>query len=452
MSELLTDCHQALEHGDTEFAGALLLEHCHSSPDDPEGWVMLCRFLIDGGKAPFAYPIAKQAALAHRSWKTMMMLGATEASLQMAKQATKTLKRALAMMPKDESPENLAIVYRLMANACVQGYQFKQAEHYAQKSLAIESHHQAHTAYAFSKLHQREWQEGWQHYVHQLGHAEFRKKHDYGLPEWQGEPDAKLIVYGEQGLGDQIAFMSACPITPSQINCNPKLESLFKRTFPRSEVYGMQFEKEFTPEIKATHQTSMATMMQWSDMKRRGAYLLVSDEKKLMYRGLIDSLSDKPKIGIAWTGGMVGSDGWRTRKLDLQQLSPLLHEDYTFVSLQYKDFKDDIESFKWETGIKIHDFPWGSMSSDYEDTAALVEALDAIVCVPTTAYHLAGALGKPAYVLVHEQPHWHEGLEGECPWWESVEFYRRKELGTEKAIQAVITRLKAKFYALQGAA
>jgi hypothetical protein len=178
----------------------------------------------------------------------------------------------------------------------------------------------------------------------------------------------------------------------------------------------------------------------------------VSDEKKLMYRGLIDSLSNKPKIGIAWTGGMVGSDGWRTRKLDLQQLSPLLHQDYTFVSLQYKDFKDDIESFKWETGIKIHDFPWGSMSSDYEDTAALVDALDAIVCVPTTAYHLAGALGKPAYVLVHEQPHWHEGLEGECPWWESVEFYRRKELGTEKAIQAVITRLKAKFYALQGAA
>jgi ADP-heptose:LPS heptosyltransferase len=60
-----------------------------------------------------------------------------------------------------------------------------------------------------------------------------------------------------------------------------------------------------------------------------------------------------------------------------------------------------------------------------------------VVSVPTTIYHLAGALGKPAMVLVHDQPHFHEGIAGDCPWWESVKFYRRPELGTENAVLAI---------------
>ena len=445
MSELLEDIHNALENNDVEFAGAALLEHFYEKPDDSEGLVLLARFLIDGGKAPFAYPIAKQAVLQNRTWRTMMMLGATEAVLQTPEVASKTLQEALKMMPETEPKAHHAMIYRLMANAYVQGYKFDQAEKWAKKSLDIEDHAQAHTAYAFSKLHQRQWREGWYHYQFQLGHADFREKHDYGLPEWNGEEDANVLVYAEQGLGDQLSFMGACPITPVQINCNKKLETLFKRTFPSSQVFGMQFAPQFTPEIVSTHQTSMATMMQWADMKPRGAYLKTLHPKELMWNGLLSSLGDKPKIGIAWTGGMVGSDGWRTRKLELNQLKPLLELPVTWVSLQYKDYADDIREFYKNTGIQIHDFNWGTMSSDYDDTAALVNCLDAVVCVPTTIYHLAGALGKPAFVLVHDQPHWHEGLEGDCPWWESVEFYRRPQLGTDGAINAVKNRIQGKF-------
>ena len=142
---------------------------------------------------------------------------------------------------------------------------------------------------------------------------------------------------------------------------------------------------------------------------------------------------------------MQNSDGWRTRRLGLQQLKPLLEEPYQFISLQYKNYASEIGEFYRDTGIKIHDFPWGTQTDDYEETAALVNCLDAIVCVPTTAYHLAGALSKPAMVLVHDQPHFHEGLEGDCPWWQSVEFFRRPQLGTERAIEAVIDRLQKLF-------
>jgi len=445
VSELLLDIHNALQNKDVKFAGAALLEHFYDNPDDPEGLVLLARFFIDGGKAPFAYPIVKQAVLQKRTWRTLMMLGATEAVLQTPQKAVKTLKTALKMMPVTEPPNHKAMIYRLIANAYVQAFNFAEAEKWAKKSLDIEHHAQAHTAYAFAKLHKREWREGWYHYQFQLGHADFRDKHDYGLPEWQGEEDAKLLVYAEQGLGDQLAFMSACPIKPTQLNCNKKLETLFKKTFLNTQVFGKQFDKQVNEPIIATHQTSMATMMQWSEMKPRGAYLQLVPEKIAMWKGLLSTLKEKINIGIAWTGGMAGSDGWRNRKLELEQLLPILELPVNFISLQYKDYSDDILELLKTRGIKIHDFPWGTMSPDYEDTASLVTCLDAVVCVPTTAYHLAGALGKPAFVIVHDNPHWHEGVEGDCPWWETVEFYRRPQLGVEGAIKAVRNRIRGKF-------
>ena len=164
-----------------------------------------------------------------------------------------------------------------------------------------------------------------------------------------------------------------------------------------------------------------------------------------MWAGLFASLGSRPKIGIAWTGGMQNSDGWRNRRLGLDELRPLLEQPYEFISLQYKDYAAEIGAFYRDTGIKIHDFPWGTQTGDYEETAALVNCLDAVVCVPTTVYHLAGALHKPAMVLVHDQPHFHEGLEGDCPWWQTVELYRRPQLGTQGAIEAVIERLKGLF-------
>ena len=427
-----------------ELAGELLLEQMHDTPDDVEAWVMLTRFLIDGGKAPFAYPVALAAARKQKTWQTWMAVGATEAALQLPKKAQASLRRALSLQRK-ETPQNVAMLYRVMANACVQGYAFKEAEHYAETSLAIESHPQAHAALAFTKLHRREWRDGWYHYQHQLGHAMFRDKHDYGLPEWEGQPDQGVLVYGEQGLGDQIAFMSAFPGRIQQLNVHPKLKRLFARTFPEAEVYGDQFAARFEYPVTATHQTSMATAMQWATMERRGGYLKTHRERELMWAGLFASLGSRPKIGIAWTGGMQNSDGWRNRRLGLDELRPLLEQPYEFISLQYKDYAAEIGAFYRDTGIKIHDFPWGTQTGDYEETAALVNCLDAVVCVPTTVYHLAGALHKPAMVLVHDQPHFHEGLEGDCPWWQTVELYRRPQLGTQGAIEAVIERLKGLF-------
>jgi ADP-heptose:LPS heptosyltransferase len=68
------------------------------------------------------------------------------------------------------------------------------------------------------------------------------------------------------------------------------------------------------------------------------------------------------------------------------------------------------------------------MAADLEDTAALIDELDLVISVQTAAVHIAGALGKPCWVMVPRRPHWRYGMEGDrMPWYESVKLYRQKQ-------------------------
>jgi hypothetical protein len=97
-----------------------------------------------------------------------------------------------------------------------------------------------------------------------------------------------------------------------------------------------------------------------------------------------------------------------------------------FVSLQYhRDAAEEVAAFGRESGMVIHH--WQEAIDDYDETAALVCALDAVVSVCTTIIHLAGALGRPVVALVPSAPEWRYGLEGErMPWYPSVRLLRQR--------------------------
>jgi hypothetical protein len=76
-------------------------------------------------------------------------------------------------------------------------------------------------------------------------------------------------------------------------------------------------------------------------------------------------------------------------------------------------------------GIEVHH--WQEAIDDYDETAALVGALDLVVSVCTSVIHLAGALGKPAWVMVPLIPEWRYMSEGESmPWYPSVRLFRQR--------------------------
>jgi ADP-heptose:LPS heptosyltransferase len=107
-------------------------------------------------------------------------------------------------------------------------------------------------------------------------------------------------------------------------------------------------------------------------------------------------------------------------------MKPILNQDATFISLQYKDAPEIVE-FENETGIKIHHWPHAMQTKDYDDTVAMISQLDLVISVTQAAIHVAGALGVPCWVLTPKAPMWRYGLTGDkMPWYKSVKLYRQK--------------------------
>jgi len=317
----------------------------------------------------------------------------------------------------------------------------ERALRYADRVLAVDPENvQAHTNRAFALLHTGRLGEGWDCYSRGVGNMKWRDRHDYGLIDGIG---GRTLFYAEQGIGDQMAFCSAIPDAirdgrVAGINCHPKLANLFRDSFD-VPVFGDQFTKEvgWIDDIGATHQAPMSALQARyrrtpEDYPGR-PFLKTNAAKALQWRALLDSLGDKPKIGIAWTGGFVGSHSWRDRVVSLSYFDALRAEiNAEWISMEYNDRSAEIK------GSGVHDFPWGTQTADYSDAVAMVSALDAVVCVPTAVYHAAGSIGVPCWVLAHDTPHFHETL----PYYGSVRHLKRRSLDFKKLSREILDEVQ----------
>ena len=110
------------------------------------------------------------------------------------------------------------------------------------------------------------------------------------------------------------------------------------------------------------------------------------------------------------------------RSVPLEMLRPLLDADCDFFSLQKGQPQNDLKSFN---GLrKIHDFM--DDVSDFYDTACLIDNLDLVIAVDTSTAHLAGAMGKPTWMLHRLDGDWRWFLDREdSPWYDSMKIYRQ---------------------------
>jgi len=280
-------------------------------------------------------------------------------------------------------------------------------------------------------------EEKWERFDGLYGGYIRRARSYAGEKYWKGpqdEPVKTLVVRGEQGIGDEVCYASVFDSVAKDcdrliIECDRRLVGLFQRSFPY-EVYGTRFEKTLDWHAKPDAHVlsgSLCTHYRASTASFPGKpYLIADPDRRLQWRALLDSLGDKPKIGIAWKGGRFENNSQK-RTLPLEAFLPILQQDATFVSLEYKDPSSEIEAFEERHGIKIHHWARASEAKDYDEVAALVAELDLVISVQTAVVHLSGALGKECWVLVPSKPHWRYGMTGDSmPWYESVKLYRQK--------------------------
>jgi hypothetical protein len=167
-------------------------------------------------------------------------------------------------------------------------------------------------------------------------------------------------------------------------------------------------------------------------------YLRASDERTAAWRQRLDDLGSGPTIGISWRGGTKLTRVVK-RSLELEQLRSILTLDGAkFVSLQYGDIEAEIAAFTAQSGIPIQH--WPEAIEDYDETAALVCALDLTITVCTSVGHLAGSLGRPAWVMAPHVAEWRYGHEGSrMIWYPSLRMFRQRK---PDAWRPVLSELK----------
>ena len=179
------------------------------------------------------------------------------------------------------------------------------------------------------------------------------------------------------------------------------------------------------------------------------AYLKPPSAKQLVWQSRLGEKS-KYRVGIVWAGGFRPKqpETWgvnKRRNIELSKFARFKNERIEFYSLQKGHPADSelamLKKQQWN-GPEIIDYT--NELKDFSDTAALIANLDLIISVDTSAAHLAGALGKPVWILNRFDTCWRWFAEGvESPWYPSVKLYRQEQFGDwDSVLEQVCVDLK----------
>ena len=150
---------------------------------------------------------------------------------------------------------------------------------------------------------------------------------------------------------------------------------------------------------------------------------------------------DRLRVGLVWSGNPRHMND-HNRSMPLSLLSGLLDVDAMFVSLQKNPRPDDVETLRACKDIADHT----AELTDFADTAALVSCLDLVITVDTSVAHLAGALGRPTWILLPYVADWRWLLGREdSPWYPTVRLFRQSET---REYGSVIERVRSELSAM----
>jgi Flp pilus assembly protein TadD len=280
-------------------------------------------------------------------------------------------------------------------------------------------------------LKQGKLAEGWKAYESRRWVGRVRCVRDFPQPCWNGADlhGRRILVHAEQGLGDTIQFARYIPMVKQRggyviAHCLPPLRRLLERQLGIDEIsdgptlpaFDVHCPMLSLPLVFATTLTSIPGQV---------PYLLADDQQTKSWRDRLAGSGGACKVGLAWAGAP-GHKNDRNRSLRLAQFAPLLGiPDVQFVSLQKGDPASQAKQF---AGPKLID--WTGELSDFADAAALLANLDLLVCVDTAVAHLAGAMGKPVWVLLPFPPDWRWMLGREdSPWYSTMRLFRQEVRG-----------------------
>ncbi|MFT3829191.1 MAG: tetratricopeptide repeat-containing glycosyltransferase family protein [Opitutaceae bacterium] len=270
--------------------------------------------------------------------------------------------------------------------------------------------------------------------------AEWRgKERPFTGPRWNGAslpPGGALVLWGEQGIGDEIMFaglvteVAARALGPVFLECEPRLEALYRRSFPSLTVLPRSPKPDAGLPLHAPHcPVGSLPGVLWpatGGPAAPRAYLRADPARVASLQAELAALGPGRKIGIAWRGGHPAAQ--RPRFIPAEAWAPLLDAGALVpVCLQHGPDPAELAALERGLGRPVHRVAAIDPLVDMDGFAALIAALDAVVSVDNSTVHLAGALGVPTAVLLGFESDWRWGVDGvPCPWYSSVMRLRQK--------------------------
>jgi tetratricopeptide (TPR) repeat protein len=302
------------------------------------------------------------------------------------------------------------------------------------KALAIDKNYgDAHFNAALSLLMLENLQRGFAEYEwrwKRSGIGDARRSYRGRL--WLGEfplDRRTILLPAEQGLGDTIQFVRYAPVL-AQMGANvilevqPELKALLSTV---SGVASCHARGETLPPFDVycpLGSLPLALKTESSSIPVTIPYLNADDMCLAKWRPAIEALPGK-RVALAWAGHARHVND-RNRSIDLKLLEPLFaSENVSFVSIQ-RDLRGDDAARLAEFGIA----DLGPQLSDMTDTAAVLALVDLLISVDTSVVHLAGAMGRQAWVMLPFMPDWRWTLAHErSPWYPQLRLFRQRTPG-----------------------
>jgi tetratricopeptide (TPR) repeat protein len=255
------------------------------------------------------------------------------------------------------------------------------------------------------------WAEAWIDYEARLGRASMagaaRHPARIPLPAWRGgpAPAGPLLVWGEQGLGDEIVGASLLPALAAQVEdivveASPRLAALLARSLPDMRVVARD-DAAIPPGCVAhVPMGSLMGILGWTPARLPMAPVLVADRARAAAAAARHRRPGRRLVGLAWASGAGGGLG-ALKTLPRGELERLVAgSGDVFLDLQYGDTEQTRAELAAATGAEILRDREIDVRSDIDGLAALCAACDAVVTTSNVTAHVAGALGAETHVLV----------------------------------------------------
>ncbi len=287
---------------------------------------------------------------------------------------------------------------------------------YATRAIEIDpEHHAAHMHLGMGLLEQGKYAQAWPHYEHRWDAPERAKdKRPFKAPKWDGSFVNTLAIHGEQGLGDEILFISTLYKVRGMaeniiIECADRLVKTF------AESFNLPCYPDHASLIAAHGEPDA-----YIPMGSLPGIVGLPDGRPFLKR-VRKHYGTLPRVGYTWSGGTIRTNH-KDRTIDPALLNPILSiPGIEFVPVQYGEGKS------------------------FDDLHQEIADCDLVISVCQTAVHQAGAMGVDCWVLVPERAAWRYRGETMRPWYNSVRFFRQEGQDWTSAIEMIAASLRERY-------